>query len=63
MLDSLIRFSLTQRVFVLALFAVLIFLGVQALRGLPIDAFPDISPTQINVIIKAPGMTAEEIET
>jgi len=63
MLNGLIRFSLTQRVFVLALFSVLLYLGVQALRGLPIDAFPDISPTQINVIIKAPGMTAEEVET
>ncbi len=29
---------------------------------LPVDAFPDISPTQVNVIIKASGMTASEIE-
>lgn len=30
--------------------------------GLPLDAFPDISPTQVKIILKAPGMTAEEIE-
>ncbi len=29
---------------------------------LPIDAFPDISPTQVKIILKAPGMTPEEIE-
>jgi cobalt-zinc-cadmium resistance protein CzcA len=62
MLNALIRFALTQRVFVVALFVLLVSLGVNSLQSLPIDAFPDISPTQINVIIKSPGMTAEEIE-
>src|SRR5690606_35251852 len=28
-----------------------------------IDAFPDISPTQVKIIIKAPGMTPEEVES
>ncbi len=37
--------------------------GVRALLGIPIDAFPDISPTQVKIIIKAPGMTPEEVET
>lgn len=36
--------------------------GVRALLNLPIDAFPDISPTQVKIIIKAPGMTPEEVE-
>jgi cobalt-zinc-cadmium resistance protein CzcA len=36
--------------------------GASAWFSLPIDAFPDISPTQVKVILKAPGMTAEEIE-
>lgn len=63
MLDKIIRFSLTQRLFVLVAFAVLVALGVRAWQHIPIDAFPDISTTQVNVIIKAPGMTAEEIES
>lgn len=42
---------------------VLIGVGVQAFVGLPIDAFPDISPTQVKIIIKAPGMTPEEVES
>jgi len=37
--------------------------GVRALLNIPIDAFPDISPTQVKIIIKAPGMTPEEVET
>lgn len=37
--------------------------GARSLFNLPIDAFPDISPTQVKIIIKAPGMTPEEVET
>ena len=62
MLDALIRFSLTQRLFVLTLAVIVTALGVRAWIDLPIDAFPDISPTQVKVILKAPGMTPEEIE-
>jgi cobalt-zinc-cadmium resistance protein CzcA len=36
---------------------------MQALLGLPIDAFPDVSTTQVKIILKAPGMTPEEVET
>ena len=31
--------------------------------GLPIDAYPDVSTTQVKIILKAPGMTPEEVET
>jgi heavy metal efflux system protein len=63
MLAALIRFSLTQRLLVLVLTAMLVAAGVQAFRGLPIDAFPDVSTTQVKIILKAPGMTPEEVET
>jgi cobalt-zinc-cadmium resistance protein CzcA len=62
MLANVIRFSLTQRVFVLIVSLFLLIAGVSAWFALPIDAFPEISPTQVKVILKAPGMTAEEIE-
>jgi len=61
-LDSILRFSLTQRLFVLIVAATFVALGARAWLNIPIDAFPDISPTQVKIIIKAPGMTAEEIE-
>lgn len=63
MLEKLIRFSLTQRVFVIVTFGILISLGISAWKNIPIDAFPDISSTQVNIIMKAPGMTSEEIES
>ena len=63
MLAALIRFSLTQRLLLLVLTAMLVGAGVQAFRGLPIDAFPDVSTTQTKIILKAPGMTPEEVET
>ena len=62
MLASLLRFSLTQRVFVGILVLVVVALGIRAWLALPVDAFPDIAPTQVKIILKAPGMTAEEVE-
>ncbi len=62
MIDRLIEFSLTQRLLVLGMTLLVAVAGVQAWRGLPIDAFPDISTTQVKIILKAPGMTPEEIE-
>lgn len=62
MLDRLIEFSLTQRILTLALMALLTAFGIRAYLGLPIDAFPDVSTTQVKLILKAPGMTPEEVE-
>ncbi len=62
MLARLVEFALTQRLLVLGLAVALIAGGVIALRGLPIDAYPDVSSTQVKVIMKAPGMTPEEVE-
>jgi cobalt-zinc-cadmium resistance protein CzcA len=63
MLARLIAFSLAQRLLVLVLTIVLIGLGLRAFHNLPIDAFPDVSSTQVKLIMKAPGMTPEEVET
>ncbi|MBN7820479.1 CusA/CzcA family heavy metal efflux RND transporter [Bowmanella yangjiangensis] len=63
MLAALLRLSLTQRLFVGLLAILLAGAGMQAWRTLPIDAFPDISPIQVKVIIKVPGMTTTEIES
>ncbi|MBW7930505.1 MAG: efflux RND transporter permease subunit [Gammaproteobacteria bacterium] len=62
MIDRLIEFSLTQRLLVLGLTLLLVGAGIQSWRALPIDAFPDISTTQVKIILKAPGMTPEEVE-
>jgi cobalt-zinc-cadmium resistance protein CzcA len=62
-MDALVRFALTQRMLVALLAAVVAVAGFNAFRALPIDAFPDVSPTQVKIIMKAPGMTPEEVET
>lgn len=62
MLGKLIQFALTQRLLVLILTIVLAAAGVLAYQSLPIDAFPDVSSAQVKIIIKAPGMTPEEVE-
>jgi cobalt-zinc-cadmium resistance protein CzcA len=63
MLNRLVQFALTQRLFVMLAAALLAGFGWFAFRSLPIDAFPDVSSTQVKIIMKAPGMTPEEIET
>ncbi len=62
-LAGLVRFSLTQRLLMLLVVALLIPAGWYAIKTIPIDAFPDISPTQVKIIMKAPGMTPEEVES
>ena len=62
MLNILTEFALARRWFVLVLALVLAGLGVRAFQQIPIDAFPDVSTTQVKLILKAPGMTPEEVE-
>jgi heavy metal efflux system protein len=62
MLARIVQFALTQRMLVLALTLLLAGFGYRAFQNLPIDAFPDVSSTQVKIIIKAPGMTPEEVE-
>ncbi len=62
MLSKLVEFALTQRLLVAVLTLMMIGAGVMSFRDLPIDAFPDVSSTQVKLIMKAPGMTPEEVE-
>ena len=63
MLARLVALALSQRLLVLLVAGLLVGSGIWAVRTLPIDAFPDISSTQVKIIMKAPGMTPEEVET
>lgn len=63
MIDALIRLCLSQRLLVLLAVLGLLGFGWQAFKQTPIDAFPDVSTTQVKVILKAPGMTPEEVES
>jgi heavy metal efflux system protein len=62
MIRALIEFSLRQRLLILALTLLLAGVGVYAFSSLPVDAFPDLTNNQVNIITDAPGMAAAEIE-
>ena len=59
---NLIRFALSQRLLMMILVLLLAGGGYHAFKNIPIDAFPEVSPTQVKIIVKAPGMTPEEVE-
>ncbi|MFA5627768.1 MAG: CusA/CzcA family heavy metal efflux RND transporter [Thiohalomonadaceae bacterium] len=63
MIASLIRFSLIQRLMILLLAAALIATGLWAFKSLPIDAYPDIAAPQVQIIVKAPGLSPTEVES
>ena len=59
----LIRFALSQRLMICLFMLLLVGGGYYAFKNIPIDAFPEVSPTQVKIIVKANGMTPEEVET
>ncbi len=62
MLNWIIRFSLSNRLLVCLLSVVLVVLGAVALKRLPIDAFPDTTPVQVQINTVAPSLNPLEIE-
>lgn len=62
MLSAIIEFSLCQRIIVILGAIMLFIFGVYSFFSIPIDAFPDVSSTQVKIILKAPGMAPEEVE-
>lgn len=62
MLGSLVDLALRQRLLAIILALGLSVWGFQSFRALPIDAFPDVAPTQVLVSMRAPGLTPEELE-
>jgi cobalt-zinc-cadmium resistance protein CzcA len=62
MIRALIEFSLRQRLLILALTLLLAGAGVYAFSSLPIDAFPDLTNNQVNIVTEARGMAAAEVE-
>lgn len=62
MLAKIIEFSLRQRMIVILSAIMLFIFGTYSFLTIPIDAFPDVSSTQVKIILKAPGMAPEEVE-
>src|SRR5262245_64903893 len=62
MLTAIIDWSLKNRLLVLAGAALLAGLGAWSLADLPIDAFPDTTPVQVQINTVAPGLAPQEVE-
>ncbi len=61
-MNKLIELALRNPLLVIVFTVCLIGGGLYAAKDLPIDAFPDVSSTQVKIIMKSPGLTPEEIE-
>jgi cobalt-zinc-cadmium resistance protein CzcA len=62
MINGLIHFSVSQRLLVLLVVAIMIGAGVYSLIKLPIDAVPDVTNVQVQVLTAAPSLAPLEIE-
>jgi len=62
MLEKLVEISLRYKFLVLVIFAAVALGGVRAVMNLPIDAFPDVTPVQVNIYTESPGLAAEDVE-
>jgi len=62
MIKKVVSFALDQPFFLILLVCLFIAAGVAAFRALPVEAFPDVTDTQVQVITLFPGRAAEEVE-
>src|SRR3984893_19207911 len=61
-IKKVLAFSLKNRLFIFLATLILIIWGVMAFKNIPIEAFPDVTNTQITIITQWPGRSAEEVE-
>jgi cobalt-zinc-cadmium resistance protein CzcA len=61
-IGRIVDFALQRRGIVLAFVVVLVMLGARSFRRLPIEAYPDVADTWVQIITQWPGHAAEEVE-
>ena len=62
MLNALSRFSLKHRPIILAAALLLLVLGFQTLRELPVEVLPDMTKPTVTILTECPGLAPEEVE-
>ena len=62
MIKRLLDFSLNNRLLVIVAWLAVIVVGIRSLSKLPIDAVPDVTNVQVQVLANSPGLGPEEVE-
>ncbi|KQT36095.1 efflux RND transporter permease subunit [Methylophilus sp. Leaf414] len=62
MLHWILETSLRYRLLVILASLLLVFFGVRAWQNVPLDAFPDVTPAQVNIYTESPGLASEDVE-
>lgn len=62
MLHRIVEAALRYKFLVLVAFAVIAFMGWRAVTNVPIDAFPDVTPVEVEIYTESPGLAAEDVE-
>ncbi|HEU4506208.1 MAG TPA: CusA/CzcA family heavy metal efflux RND transporter [Nitrospira sp.] len=62
MIASLLEFALRQRILILGVACAVSIAGILAFQSLPIDAYPDVTNIQVQVLTEAPGLSPVEVE-
>ncbi len=62
MIKSIIDFSLNNRLLVVILWVIVSALGIRSMSELPIDAVPDVTNVQVQVLTTSPGLAPQEVE-
>ena len=62
MINALIRFAISQRLLVLLMVAIMTGAGLYSLQRLPIDAVPDVTNVQVQILTAAPSLSPLDIE-
>jgi cobalt-zinc-cadmium resistance protein CzcA len=62
MIERAISWALKQRLIIIIFVVALVAFGIHAYVRLPIDAFPDVTNKQVQIITEAPGRSPEEVE-
>ena len=62
MLENIVRSALAQRLIIVVLAAIALIVGLDAMRKLSVDAFPDVTNVQVQIATDATGRSPEEVE-
>ena len=62
MLEKIVRAALQQRLIIAVLAVVALVVGLDAMRKLSVDAFPDVTNVQVQIATDATGRSPEEVE-